>query len=274
MATLTFTAPDDKPILSQEQLDAFKRDGFLIVENFLTEEEAAALPTMSDDLESMPDVRGSLWKYWNMQKPVAGEEKGARFLDRLEYFVDFHEGWKNLFLAPTSKLVRATTELFGGDEAILWKEKLNFKKPGSSGFTPHQDAQAGWLEHNQTIHISVAVNIDETTIENGCLEMVRGKHANGLLGGVREEMPKEVVESMDWESVPAKPTTVIFFDSFVPHRSEPNKTQKDRRVCLSTYAKKSESDFYPRKTYFDDKLKMAPPDVYKDEGVAYRGYLI
>ena len=130
--------------------------------------------------------------------------------------------------------------------------------------------------------------------------MVRGKHDKGLLGPVRGDMPQDVVDTLTWETVPAKvttlfpfsfsffpfliffffffyilqPTTVIFFDSFVPHRSEPNRTQKDRRVCLSTYAKASEADFYPRKTYFDDKVKTAPPDVYKDDGVAYRGYLI
>eukprot|EP00009_Paramoeba_aestuarina_P006295 CAMPEP_0201519014 /NCGR_PEP_ID=MMETSP0161_2-20130828/9685_1 /ASSEMBLY_ACC=CAM_ASM_000251 /TAXON_ID=180227 /ORGANISM="Neoparamoeba aestuarina, Strain SoJaBio B1-5/56/2" /LENGTH=272 /DNA_ID=CAMNT_0047916935 /DNA_START=49 /DNA_END=867 /DNA_ORIENTATION=+ len=270
---LKFTAPADKPVLTQEQLASFACDGFLIAENFLTQEEADALVGMSDELENMPDVRGSLWKYWNMQKPVEGESQASRFLDRIENFVDFHEGWANLFLSQESKLVRATTELFG-EEAILWKEKLNFKKPGSSGFAPHQDAQAGWLEHKQTIHISVGVNIDETTIENGCLEMVRGKHTNGLIGPVRGDMSQDVVDSLKWEFLPAKPTTVVFFDSFVPHRSEPNKTMKDRRVCLSTYAKQSEADFYPRKTYFEDKLKTAPPDVYKDEGVDYRGYLI
>ena len=143
---LKFTAPADQPVLTEDQVASFKRDGFLIVENFLTEEEAAALTGMSDDLEHMPDVRGSVWKYWNMQKPVEGETVGKRFLDRLENFVDFHEGWANLFLVKESKLVRATTELFGGEEAILWKEKLNFKKPGSSGFAPHQDAQVFLLK--------------------------------------------------------------------------------------------------------------------------------
>ena len=67
---------------------------------------------------------------------------------------------------------------------------------------------------------------------------------------------------------------MIFFSSFVPHRSEPNKTQNSRRVCLSTYAKASEADFYTRKQYYEDKLTTAPPDIYKEEGQSYRGYLI
>lgn len=140
MASFHHDAPN---VLSQEQREQFAADGFLAVENFFTEEEAALFSQYSNDLEHMPDVKGSIWKYWNMQKPVANDP-GARFLDRIENFCDFHEGWKNLFERPESKLVRAVSELFGED-AVLWKEKLNFKKPGSSGFAPHQDAQVNYF---------------------------------------------------------------------------------------------------------------------------------
>jgi hypothetical protein len=50
--------------------------------------------------------------------------------------------------------------------------------------------------------------VDATTIENGCLEMVRGKHKEGLLGPVRGNMPQEVVDKLKWEHLP---TTVINF---------------------------------------------------------------
>ena len=195
------------------------------------------------------------------------------FWTELKIFANIMKVGRTFFERPESKLVRAVGELFG-EGAVLWKEKLNFKKPGSSGFAPHQDAQAGWLEHNQTIHISVGVSVDATTVENGCLEMVRGKHKLGLIGPVRGDIAEEVVAPLKWEPLPTKPTTIVFFDSFVPHRSSPNSTQKDRRVCLSTYSKKSEADFYTRQKYYEDKLKTAPPDVYKEEGHAYRGYLI
>ena len=86
---------------------------------------------------------GSIWKYWNMQPP-ADNSKAVRFLDRVECFTDKHQGWKDLFAAQNSKIVRAVSELFG-EEAVLWKEKMNFKKPGSAGFAPHQDAQVSRL---------------------------------------------------------------------------------------------------------------------------------
>jgi 2-aminoethylphosphonate dioxygenase len=126
-------------VLSPQQIAQFHQDGFLVVPDFFSEEEANSFDQMAKDLENAPDVRGSLWKYWNMQPPVANKET-ERFLDRVENFVDFHEGWGKLFLSSDSRLVKAVSELFG-EEAVLWKEKLNYKKPGSSGFAPHQDAQ-------------------------------------------------------------------------------------------------------------------------------------
>ena len=135
---------DEKPILSQQQKEDFARDGLLIIENFFSEEEAASLDRMALDLEEMPDVKGSIWKYWNMQPPQNGSDdddnRESRFLDRVECFTDKHKGWNRLFVAKGSRVVRAVSELFGED-AILWKEKMNFKKPGSAGFAPHQDAQ-------------------------------------------------------------------------------------------------------------------------------------
>ena len=36
--------------------------------------------------------------------------------------------------------------VFNQEKVSLWKEKVNFKKPGSKRFEPHQDSQAGWTE--------------------------------------------------------------------------------------------------------------------------------
>ena len=82
------------------------------------------------------------------------------------------------------------------------------------------------------------------------MELVRGKHKSGLIGPVGKEIPKEVVDSLDWESYPTQPGDIIFFDSYVPHRSGPNKTNAPRRVLYATYNKLSEGD--ARLQYYDD----------------------
>ena len=59
----------------------------------------------------------------------------------------------------------ATTLL--GEEAILFKEKINYKQPGGAGFVAHQDAAAyKFIKH----HIACLLAVGDMTRENGCLE--------------------------------------------------------------------------------------------------------
>jgi len=53
---------------------------------------------------------------------------------------------------------------------------------------------------------------------------VRGEHKNGLLAPEWTAVPADLVEKFTWENAPTRSGDVIFFDSFVPHRSQPNPT--------------------------------------------------
>lgn len=58
-----------------------------------------------------------------------------RTLTRLECFVDAHQGWSDLCHGYVSDIVSAAL----GERMVLYKEKLNLKPPGGSGFAPHLD---------------------------------------------------------------------------------------------------------------------------------------
>jgi len=158
------------------------------------------------------------------------------------------------------------SELFG-DRAVLYKEKVNFKLSGGNGFSPHQDISAGWWMYNQTLHISALITVDPCTIQNGCLELVYGKNKVGKLAPDWKEIPADVVANLDFVAIPSSPCDVVFFDSYVPHRSGPNLTDKPRRVLYSTYAKLAEGDY--RDKYYADKRKSFPPDIEREKGKTY-----
>jgi ectoine hydroxylase-related dioxygenase (phytanoyl-CoA dioxygenase family) len=63
------------------------------------------------------------------------------------------------------------------EQAVLYKEKVNFKLAGGAGWSPHQDAPAYPFI---TSHVSCMVAVDNATMENGCLEVVSGAHATAL----------------------------------------------------------------------------------------------
>jgi 2-aminoethylphosphonate dioxygenase len=146
---------------------------------------------------------------------------------------------------------------------VLFKEKINFKMPGGPGFKVHQDQHAGWTRY-APLFVTAMVTIDPTTIENGCLELIAGRHREGLLGEEWAPLPED---ALVLQAVPTAPGDVVFFDSFVPHASKPNFTAEPRRVLYLTYNLAEHGD--QRSPYYADKHASFPPDVDRHGSKAY-----
>jgi ectoine hydroxylase-related dioxygenase (phytanoyl-CoA dioxygenase family) len=246
--------------LTPEQIAAFHRDGLLVIPaaDVWTADEQRLLVSAVNEMDAWPEAAGRYMKYFEKQRhPVTGE----RILARVENFTQYHSGLE--FLLNGSKLVSLCSQLFG-EAAVLYKEKINYKLPGGDGFAPHQDVAAGWWMYGQSFHISTLIAVDEATVENGCLEVVSGQHKRGIIGQPWKEVDAQEAAAMDWQYVRTKPGDVVFFDSFVPHRSGVNTTDRPRRVLYATYAIKSEGDW--REQYYADKRLSFPPDVERPEG--------
>jgi ectoine hydroxylase-related dioxygenase (phytanoyl-CoA dioxygenase family) len=67
--------------------------------------------------------------------------------------------------------------------------------------------------------------------------------------------------------VHCQPGDAVFFDSYAPHRSLPNTTDKARRVLYITFNGASEGDH--RAQYYADKRKSYPPDIERDPNKTY-----
>jgi len=250
--------------LSKEQLESWNRDGYLLLRASEIwqnpEEDAQNLIKWADELSSWPETPGKWMMYFSNSL-----KDNSRILHRVENFFDFHEGWGKTFNSPG--FLDLVSQLFD-EKACLYKEKINFKLPGGEGFAPHQDHAAGWGMYGQKLHISALVTIDEATKQNGCLEVVAGKHKEGLFGGEFEGIPQTCVDSFKWVLCETKPGDVIFFDSYVPHRSAPNMSDSPRRVLYVTYNRASEGDY--RAQYYADKRKSYPPDCERETGKVYQ----
>ena len=260
--------------VSEEDRRRFRDDGIVVMENFFSDEEVAAFQRVALQTEDAPEntaERDGVWKYFNLQSFQGQKER--KVLDRVEHFLDSVDGWSSL-LRNGSRVQAVGSELLG-EQAVLWKEKINLKKPGSDGFQAHQYVQAGWLESGQTVHVSVMVSIDAMTVENGCLEIVRGMNKQGFLGPLGKKLPDTVESSMKWERVLTTRKSIVVFDAFVPHRSKPNFSQGQRRGLFATYIAESEASLQTnRQAYYDKKRSTFPPDSLKEAGRNYPGYQI
>lgn len=249
----------DNAMFSEDDIDQFKEDGFIVVRGFFDKNEMQELYTWTSEVEQLPEIPGKYMMYFEESLTVPKK----RILSRVENFCAFHEGFFNIINGP--KMLGACSELFGST-AVLFKEKINFKLPGASGFTPHQDVQAGWGTYAK-LHITAMVSIDPTTIENGCLELAAGCHMNGLLGQMLEPLSEKDLKGVAFRAYPTEPGDAMFFDSYAPHRSAANHTNKPRRVLYTTYNRLSDGDHLAR--YYADKRKSYPPDCERDPNKDY-----
>ncbi len=51
------------PVISDEQIDAFKNDGFLVVRQGFDADEMKQIDTLNKELVGLPEVSGKHWVY-------------------------------------------------------------------------------------------------------------------------------------------------------------------------------------------------------------------
>ncbi|MSP80918.1 MAG: phytanoyl-CoA dioxygenase family protein [Rhodospirillales bacterium] len=244
------------PILTQDQIDVFYNTGALVVRGAFSPAEAKRIQKWTDELAALPEAPGRQWVFH--EKSL--KDPTHKLISRIEYIHPFHAGFKEL-----AEALRAPVGQLLDEEAVLFKEKVNFKMPGGDGFKPHQDSQAGWDTYVD-FFISVLVSIDEATVENGCIEIISGGHKRGLSRSW-EPMTKSDLAGMKFVHVPTKPGDLIFFDCYAPHQSQPNLSDKTRRLYYATYNKLSAGDHQAE--YYADKHKNYPPDIERDPAKTY-----
>ena len=127
-----------------------------------------------------------------------------------------------------------------GPNILLWWTQLVTKMPdrseASSVFPWHQDC--GYLDIHPT-PLTVWIALDDATLDNGCLWVVPGSHAQGL----REHAK---VSEDSWHltlpvegagvAVPLAAGEAIAFSAYTLHRSLANRTARMRRAFFCEYA--------------------------------------
>ncbi|GKY97455.1 hypothetical protein MPSEU_000703900 [Mayamaea pseudoterrestris] len=186
-----------------------------------------------------------------------GELIERRTLTRFENFVNHHDDWIKLSRDYVPRLISAALQI----PFVLFKEKLNLKPPGGSGFAPHADGPslrvALGADGPQTF-LTVMVAIDDMSIQNGCLRIVKGKwnescacptvepeeggspDAGGRAGAIR----MNAADAMAFEDITVVAGSIVMFNSWVPHRSSANRSPFPRRAVFFTYNPAKEGDFH------------------------------
>ena len=230
---MTFTTDD-----LQAGVEHFRRTGWLLTRT-LDDAGVAELQGWVDEVASWPDDGDG----WMHHRELTDD--GPK-LCRSENIIPFHAGLRDLL---TSGPLLDTASALLGQQAVLYKEKVNYKLAGGAGYAPHQDAPAYPFIAS---HVSCMVAVDDATRENGCLEVVEGMHHEVLAMDEGGCIAPELVASYEWKAVEVPAGWTLWFHSRTPHRSGPNESGVPRRALYPTYNALAEGDL--RADYYAEKL--------------------
>lgn len=233
--TLTEARP---PGLTREQIAAFHREGYLVLREFLTPDEIATFQAQTDDLhhklrDNPPPGVAIGWE----ESKDGGESRIQQVL-HAEKVSPFLDG-----LLRSEKVLAVMRDLIGPD-LKLFETKFVLKSAHVGGEVPWHQDYAYWKTFARSpIQVNCMIAIDDSTLENGCLEVLPGSHLTGIRDHGAHGGGKNFVLATDPETraheslvrIPAKSGTAILFGPLLLHHSNPNRSDNQRRSVTVVY---------------------------------------
>lgn len=146
--------------------------------------------------------------------------------------------------ARSERMVKSVALLLDGEPAHF-HTKLMQKEPRVGGaWEWHQDY--GYWYHDGFMSpdmLSVMIALTPATIENGCLQVIKGSHRlgridHGMTGdqkGADMDRVNAALERMPLVHVELQPGDTLFFHSNLLHRSDMNRSDKPRCSMISAF---------------------------------------
>jgi ectoine hydroxylase-related dioxygenase (phytanoyl-CoA dioxygenase family) len=244
--------------LTEEQRNTFEERGFIVLKGFFDATAMAAVSSLVDELKDKQPAENQEAKYYE-ESTITGEN----ILVRIENILgDHNPELTRLLLTP--RAIGCLTELFG-EPPVLFKEKVNYKLPGCRPDKLHQDQAAGWNAYTDFC-ITMAVAVDENRAENAALSFMKsGNYARKLMTEEWQPLTEDdppYSPADEYMLLEADPGDVIFFDSYVPHGSPANTSERSRRNIFLTFNRQSDGDMRAR--YYREKWANYPPNRADD----------
>jgi len=215
--------------LDEQGVAEFRRDGFLIVPNVFTADEVSLMG------EAVGGVRVA--KHTTSMLDISG------LTTKLAIWFEIGDDlWSAVTTCP--RLVNPLRILMG-EEIAFFHGKVIFKEAKKGGaWEWHQD-YGYWYDQGFAFPrmISASIAIDPATIENGCLEVLRGSHrlgrvTHGQFGtqtGIDPTRIKVLEPLFDRVPCEMQPGSVLFFDCNLLHCSAANLSNYPRRSVIMCY---------------------------------------
>ncbi|XP_068692072.1 probable alpha-ketoglutarate-dependent hypophosphite dioxygenase [Montipora foliosa] len=225
--------------LDEREKGQYEENGFLVVKDILTEDEKKELTQATDELIEMSTRKTKSDKYFIFSE---GHSSSKSLLKRSRIICPslIHPVWHKALRHP--KLLDIISQLVDSPSIrYIMQEKIHMKLPGedgSGGIKWHQDW--AFLPHTNDSIVTVGLAVDDSTVENGCLQVVPGTHKQPLFSHFQDGVFVSAINDTNFNprnavdiEVPAGGAS--FHHVRTAHASRPNNSSRSRRVCFTQY---------------------------------------
>jgi len=222
--------------LTDQQVDSYHENGFLVVDNVASPAEVAGLRQRTEEIAE-GQVAGFPASSIELEPGArAGSIRTVRKLNTCAQ----HD---HVFLAHARhKAVLDIVEQLIGPDIKLFDSQCFMKPPGGVEKAYHQDSAYFAIEPMELVTSWTA--LDDVTLDNGCMWVVAGSHRQGVLEhsepwfvGDRKDMrvPQALIDQSRERPITMSAGGCSFHHSLLLHRSTPNHSACWRRGLAVHY---------------------------------------
>jgi ectoine hydroxylase-related dioxygenase (phytanoyl-CoA dioxygenase family) len=242
------TSEWDQYRLSKEQVNFYHENGYLGPVKMIDDRQ---LQQLKDELVGLmdPDHPGhELFYEFHSNESTDSQTILFHSLGAWRIAPAFHDVlWNPRFLM-------AAHQLLGDKPVRFWHDQLFSKPPKKGGVVAWHQDYSYWTRTVPLAHITCWCGLDDSTVENGCLQYVPGSHRWGLLNkpelagdlmGIKDYLTTTQLEQFHPVPVETKAGEAIFHHPLALHGSGENKSEKPRRAfVINAFADGVVSDTY------------------------------
>jgi len=240
--------------------NAYDNYGFVIIKQFFSRKNIKSIKKEIPKLLKKKDIN---FYFENIKK--------KKILRRIERVSDYSKKINKIInFKKTYDLIKKLEN----SRFSLFKDKLNFKYPGGSGFSPHIDGHFLWRNKNNNFKkgwkiysknfLSIVTPLERTDKNNGCIYISK-KNNTFNLGNNFDQILKKIV--LHTPNIKKKYLTkfkfypiimsegdICIFNWKCAHMSKKNTSKKSRMIFYTTYCKYSKKNKNIRNKYYIDKI--------------------